>query len=341
MGASTATVKVGIIGSGGIARGVHLPSLSEMEDVEIVAICDVIASRAEEQAAKYGVERTYTLFREMFAEEDLDAVFALVEPGNMFHVAWASLHAGYPTFIEKPPGITAAQAEALARKADEAGVILQVGFNRRFIPAVRRARELVLERTHVTQVEGCFLKFGRGAFDKGSLSAFSSDTVHAVDLIRWLAGAERAEKIAMVTAQYDDAVVNAWNGVCLFDNGVTGIIKANYRVGGRVHQFQMHGPGVSAFMDCGCGAPAASATILAHKGAEKYSLASAGAADEGCVTFDSREMAGSDAFHRYYGFFQEDRHFVDCVRDGAVPECDIHEAVKSMRLVEDFLASAL
>jgi len=85
---STDKVKVAIIGAGGIARGVHLPSLSEMEDVEMVAICDLVESRAKERAAQYGIPKVYTVYNEMFAQEKIDAVFCLVEPGNMFHIAW-------------------------------------------------------------------------------------------------------------------------------------------------------------------------------------------------------------------------------------------------------------
>jgi len=335
-------VRVGVIGAGGIARGVHLPSLGEMEDVEIVAICDLVESRAVERAGQFGIPRTYTIYGDMLAQEEMDAVFCLVEPGNMFHVVWNALDAGYDTFCEKPPGITTYQSESLARKSEEAGRKLMVGFNRRFIPAVRRAKEIVEARTTVTQVEGCFYKFGQGAFDKGSLPAFSSDTVHAVDLMRWLAGAREAVQAATVVAQYgESAVPNAWNGVCLFDNGVTGIIKANYRVGGRVHQFQMHGEGVSAFIDLGFGGPAANARILVHKGEERYSLASAGAADEGYLDISGEDLAGTTQFHRYYGYFQEDRHFIDCVKSGAPPESSIQEAVASMRLTQQFLDSAL
>jgi virulence factor len=335
-------VKVAIIGAGGIARSVHLPSLSEMEDVEIVAICDLVESRAKERAEQFSIPKTYAIYSDMLAQEEIDAVWCLVEPGNMFHIAWQSLDAGYDTFCEKPPGITSFQAEALARKSEEAGKKLMVGFNRRFIPAVRKAKEIVDARTPVTQVEGCFYKFGQGAFDNGSLPAFTSDTVHAVDLIRWLAGAEKAVQAAMVVGQYGDSpTVNAWNGVCRFDNGVTGIIKANYRVGGRVHHFQMHGEGVSAFMDLGFGGQAADARIMVHKGEERYSLASAGAADEGVMDISGEELAGTTAFHRYYGYYQEDRHFIDCMKSGDMPESDIVEAVDSMRLTEQFLAGAL
>jgi hypothetical protein len=53
------------------------------------------------------------------------------------------------------------------------------------------------------------------------------------------------------------------------------------------------------------------------------------------------EIAGSDAFYRYYGYYQEDRHFLDCVRAGVQPETNIADATESMRLVDMFWSSLL
>lgn len=340
-GAVPSRMNVGVIGAGGIARNVHLPSLDDMEDVKIVAICDLVEERAAAMAVKYAIPRVYTLYKEMLAHETLDAVFVLVEPSNLFHVVWSCLDAGLDTFMEKPPGITLFQAESLRQKSEEAGRILQVGFNRRHIPLVRYVKALVEERTQVNQVEGCFFKFGDAAFDRGGLSAFPSDTIHAVDLVRWMSGGV-PEATAAIAARYDDdRVVNAWNGVCRFDNGVTGVVKANYKTGGRVHKFEMHGPGLSAYIDLGFGAASCSATLLAHQGEMRYSLAASGATEQGVLEIDGMELAGSVAFHRYYGFYDEDRHFLECVRKQIQPETNIEDAVKTMELVEMFLSNLL
>jgi predicted dehydrogenase len=328
-------LKVGVIGIGGIARNVHLLSLADMHDIELVALCDIIEERASTMARQFEVEQVYTLYQEMLAKEELDAAFVLVEPANLYHVVWHCLDAGIDTFMEKPPGITLFQAESLRRKAEESGRILQVGFNRRHIPLVRHVVELVKERTKITQVEGCFFKYGSAAFDRGSLSSFESDTIHAVDLMRSIAGGTPVAAAA-VAGQYDDEVINAWNGVCRFDNGVTGVLKANYRTGGRVHKFEVHGPGVSAYIDLGFGQASCSARVLVHEGKPQYSLAARGAEQGGILELDGLELAGSSAFYRYYGYYYEDRHFVDCVRAGQQPETSIKDAVESMRLVQMF-----
>jgi predicted dehydrogenase len=333
-------LKVGVIGIGGIARNVHLLSLADMHDIELVAMCDIIEERASTMARQFEVEQVYTLYQEMLSKEELDAVFVLVEPANLYHVVWHCLDAGIDTFMEKPPGITLFQAESLRRKAEESGHTLQVGFNRRHIPLVRHVVELVKERTEITQVEGCFFKYGSAAFDRGSLSSFESDTIHAVDLMRSIAGGAPVTAAA-VAGQYEDAVINAWNGVCRFDNGVTGVIKANYRTGGRVHKFEVHGPGVSAYIDLGFGQASCSARILVHEGKPQYSLAARGAEEGGVLELDGLELAGSSSFYRYYGYYYEDRHFVDCVRAGREPETSIQDAVESMRLVHMFWSNLI
>ena len=335
-------INVAVIGCGGIARSVHLPALAALDDVNVVALCDIVEARAAEQAEICGGPRVYTLYKDMLAAEQdkVDAVFALVEPGNLFHVVWHCLDAGYDTFMEKPPGVNLYQAASLARKAGQAGRILQVGFNRRHIPLVREVKKLVERHAAINLVEGCFYKFGSGAFDRGSLAAFESDVIHAVDLVRWIAGGS-PQRVASVVTGNEEPVDNLWAAVCGFDNGVTGVIKGNYKTGGRVHKFEIHGAGVSAYVSLGFGTAGCEATILSHEGKVQYSLAARGTADESIVHLDGKQLAGGEEFHRYYGFYHEDRHFIDCVRSGEEPETSIADAVKSMRFAEMIAAAAI
>ena len=66
----TTKLRVGIIGCGGLAKGVHLPSLHDIEDCEVVAVCDLIEERAVTQAQRFSIPKTYVLFREMLAREN-------------------------------------------------------------------------------------------------------------------------------------------------------------------------------------------------------------------------------------------------------------------------------
>lgn len=333
-------VKVGVIGAGGIAAHQHLPSLSLIEGARVAAVCDIVEERAAQQAEKHSVPKTYTLYKKMLAEEDLDCVFVLVEPSNLFRVVVDCLEAGLHTFMEKPPGVTSFQAEGMARAAEKAGRILQVGFNRRYIPLVRKAVEIMREATTVSQVAGRFMKCGKAAFDKGGLSAFPSDTIHVVDLVRWIANGEPV-KAATVIGRANDVVDNAWNSVVKFDNGVNAVVQANYQTGGRMHDFEIHGPGASAFINLGFGTQGCDAKFLFAKGESGYSISAAGAGKHDVQTLDGKELAGSGEYFRYYGYFQEDEDFLSCVREGRQPEASIQEAAKSFRLVDMILQGAI
>ncbi len=334
------TIRIGVIGAGSMATRVHVPSLFEIEDAEVTAICDRIPSRAQELAEKFGIRSVYTQQEEMLAKEHLDAAVVLVEPASLYHVVRRCLEAKLPVFMEKPPGTSSFQAESLSRAAEEAGVTLAVGFNRRYIPLVRHVVNYVRERTEITQIEGRFMKEGRADFDAGSLSAFPSDAIHCVDLVRSIANSE-PEAAATVVSRSNDVVDNMWNSVCRFRNGITATIRSNYQTGGRVHTFELFGPGVSAFIDLGFAQFSCSARVVLGSGNQGYSLAATGAGAVEVVEFDGFEIAGSDEFRKYYGYYQEVEDFVRCLTEGGRPICTIADAAASFRMVDFLLSSAI
>ncbi|HHW10138.1 MAG TPA: Gfo/Idh/MocA family oxidoreductase [Firmicutes bacterium] len=333
-------VKVGIIGIGGLARSVHLPALSQIKTARIEAVCDIIEERARKAAEQYGIPKVYTLYKEMIAKEKLDAIFCIVQPDQLYRIVLDCLMAGLDVFMEKPPGITAFQAESLQFFAEKNNRILQVGFNRRYIPVVQKTLEIMRELTPITHVEGTFLKHGTASFCQGALSAFPSDTIHCVDLVRWIAGGKPV-KAATVTGQVNDVVKNAWFSVIKFDNDCLGIVRANYMTGGRTHAFEIHGPQASAFINLGMGENMVKSHIMVHGGKTSYSISSTGTQAQKYIDLDGFELAGSTELHRYYGFYQEDEAFLDCVLNRKKPLADISEGAASMRMVEMLLAAEI
>src|SRR5256885_10238722 len=72
-------LRIGIVGCGGIAKGKHLPSLSRLSNVELVAFCDIIPERATECATEYGTPdaKTYTDYKKLLADKTIDVVHVL------------------------------------------------------------------------------------------------------------------------------------------------------------------------------------------------------------------------------------------------------------------------
>ncbi|MCX7806727.1 MAG: Gfo/Idh/MocA family oxidoreductase, partial [Planctomycetota bacterium] len=96
------TIKVGIIGTGGIAQNQHMPGYQKCKDVEIVAVCDVNEAVAKAAAEKFKVPKVFSDYRDLVAMSDIDAV-SVCTP-NKFHAAptIAALRAGKHVMVEKP-----------------------------------------------------------------------------------------------------------------------------------------------------------------------------------------------------------------------------------------------
>ncbi len=336
-------LRIGVIGAGGIARNVHFPSLSELAaagGIELAAVCDNHIEKAEAAQAKYGFAKVYTRHFEMLKEESLDGILVLVQPDKTYRVASDCIKAGRCVLMEKPAGINAYQAHSLARQAEAAGVLAACAMNRRAIPLVQYVFDKMKEITPITQVDGMFVKSSDIAAGWHYASAFVCDIVHAADLVRYLAGSE-PEKAATVIARRDSPVDNAWSSVIRFRNGVTGTLRANYKCGGRIHTFEIHGPEASAVINLGFGGAACEATILYASGKNQYSLAAAGVGDLSTERIDGLQIAGGEQFHQYYGYKSEDADFIDCLRTGKKPVCPIDDAAKTMDMVEMLLNSAI
>lgn len=126
-------LKIGIIGSGGIAQGCHMKGYAAMPDLcEIVAVCDVNPETAQQAAAKFSVSKTYTDFRELLKDPEIDAVS--VATPNAYHLqpTVEALRAGKHVLCEKPLGMNADECRQMCRTSRETGRILQVGLQSRF-----------------------------------------------------------------------------------------------------------------------------------------------------------------------------------------------------------------
>ncbi len=111
----------------------------------LVAVADDVPGRAAEGARQYGAQKAYGDWREVLTDPDVDAVSVTVP--NFLHaqIGTAVLAAGKHLWIEKPVGLSAADAQAVAAAATAADRQTAVGFNYRNAPAVQAAREIVAD----------------------------------------------------------------------------------------------------------------------------------------------------------------------------------------------------
>jgi predicted dehydrogenase len=176
----------------------HYPTLPLRP--ELVAVAEEVPGRAEEAAAQFGFASTTRDWREVAADPRVKAV-SITAP-NFLHreIGVAMAEAGKHIWIEKPVGLTAADARAVADAAAKAGVHSAVGFNYRNAPAVEAARELIASGgigtvTHVrVRLFSDYAAHPEGALtwryerDRGGSGVLGDLASHGADLARYLLG---------------------------------------------------------------------------------------------------------------------------------------------------------
>jgi predicted dehydrogenase len=195
---------VGIIGFGWMGR-VHAQAYARVghhypHSARLVAIADDVPGRADDAARQFGASTAVTDWRALLDDPSVSAVS--VTAPNFLHreIGTAVVEAGKHLWIEKPVGLSASDALAVARAADAAGVQTAVGFNYRNAPAVAAARELIAagELGEITHAR-CYFLSDYAAHPDGALSwRFQRDrggngvlgdlASHGVDLVQYLLG---------------------------------------------------------------------------------------------------------------------------------------------------------
>lgn len=201
------TLGVAVVGFGWMGR-VHTQAYARVPHhyprlplrPELVTVAEDVPGRAEEAAAQFGFAAATRDWREVAADPRIRAVS--VTAPNFLHreIGVAMAEAGKHLWIEKPVGLTAEDARAVADAADRAGVRSAVGFNYRNAPAVEAARELIAAGeigtvTHVrirllsdyaAHPQGALTwRFERARGGSGVLGDLAS---HGADLARFLLG---------------------------------------------------------------------------------------------------------------------------------------------------------
>jgi UDP-N-acetylglucosamine 3-dehydrogenase len=237
------TLKVGIIGCGSIANKRHMPEYAAHQDVEIVAVCDVVKERSEAANSVFG-GKIFTDFNELLAYEEVEAV-SVCTP-NYLHapISVAALKAGKHVLCEKPMATSLQEAEEMIAAAENSGKTLMIAHNQRFVPAHQKAREIIANG-ELGKIYSFRTAFGHPGPDTWSVDGLNSwffkkeeafigamgDLgVHKTDLIRYLLGEEISEVGAFVETSAKEFATVDDTAVCILktENGIIGTLAASW-----------------------------------------------------------------------------------------------------------------
>ncbi len=148
-------LKVGLVGVGGIS-GAHIPVWEEMENAELVALCDIRPERME----KYSGKRCYTDFDEMLANEELDILDICLPTYLHADFAVKAMEKGINVITEKPISLKEEDVERVYGAAEKNNVKFMVAHVLRFWPEYELLKEIYDSKRYGKLLSGTMIRLG-------------------------------------------------------------------------------------------------------------------------------------------------------------------------------------
>ena len=148
-------LKVGLFGVGGIS-GAHIPAWEEMENAQLVALCDIRPERME----KYSDKRCYTDLDEMLANEELDILDICLPTYLHADVAVKAMNMGINVVTEKPISLKEEDVERVYSTAEKNNVKFMVAHVLRFWPEYELLKEIYDSKRYGKLLSGTMIRLG-------------------------------------------------------------------------------------------------------------------------------------------------------------------------------------
>ncbi len=139
---SSDKVNVGLIGAGNFTKSVILPNLQKVKGYELVGLCTATGVSAEGTGKKYDFKYITTDSDEVFKNEEINTIFVTTRHNDHASKVLKAIENDKHCFVEKPLCIYEEELEEI-EKAYTGRTIVQVGFNRRFSPMIKKMKEKV------------------------------------------------------------------------------------------------------------------------------------------------------------------------------------------------------
>ncbi len=243
-------LRFGLVGAGEIAVQTAA-AITAVPHATITGVMDVREDLARDLAEQYDGLWT-TDVSDLLARDDVDVVYIAVPHHLHLYYAERAAAAGKHILVEKPMGVSVAEADRILEAAREAGVYCSVPFVMRYVPANRKAWELVRSGA-IGEITGVSMTMradkpasywrsgysGRAETDWRMRKATAgggvliTNMVHNLDLIRWISGLEVTRVYAEAGTFWADVEVEDLIVVTLrYENGAIGVIEAGASIPG-------------------------------------------------------------------------------------------------------------
>lgn len=248
-------IRLGLIGTGGMAKHHIKKYFAELEGVEFTAACDVNKQAVDDVAAEYGVKAFYD-YRKLLKRGKVDAV--MVATPHYFHtpIVINALNKGIHVLTEKPVAVHALDAAKMNRAYEKSqGLVYAAMFQLRTSPVNKKIKELMNQNVlgRIIRVNYIITKWFRSQayYDSGDWRAtwkgegggvLLNQCPHNLDLFQWFFGMpKQVQSLVSLSKWHDIEVEDDITSVMEFENGATGVFVTN----------TIEGPGTDRMEICG------------------------------------------------------------------------------------------
>ncbi len=227
-----ATLKVGIIGLGGIARS-HCDAIATLDNAEVVAVADLFEEKRRQYMEEYGIPRGYPSHTELLEDDEIDAV-AVVLGHHLHHrLTVDACNAGKHVLVEKPMALSLEQCDNMIDAAVSNDVKLMVGHTPHFSgPVLKLKKILDSGRLGPLMSIVCYSSKNwtyagrapqyRSRFHGGGM--WVTNGVHVVDRLTWLMASQAVSVSASIgTRAHYQAADDTATALIRYKNGLAGV----------------------------------------------------------------------------------------------------------------------
>lgn len=334
-------VRIGVIGAGNIACSGHLPAYKNIENAELVAICDLNVELAKQAAERFGIPQYFASVEEMIAGADIDAVDICCWNNGHSDTAVVAANAKKHIICEKPMAKNLAEALRMQEAVKANGVTFMLAVPGRFGDGNMYLRNLAdkgefgniyFAKTAYVRRRGTPLGWFTDKKTSGG-GPIIDIGIHGIDSAWYIMGTPKPVRVSAATydyiGDYQTKGVDRWHGqscpdnrfdtedsgagVIHFENGASMLFEASWAINGPSYsKTEIFGSKAGALLD--------PLTVYGER--------------DGYLSDDRITMNAGDKFVR------EITHFCDCVINGKTPVYPIEQAIQMQQMLEGIYRSA-
>jgi len=219
-------IGVAVIGTGFWGKN-HSRIYKELENTNLVAICDVNPERAKAIAEQYGV-KAYTDSSKMLKNSEIQAVSVCTWSIKLAEEALKCLHSGKHVLVEKPMATDTKQAQTLLDTAEANGLHLTVGFLTRFIPGLQQIKQSVETKKIGEMVSATTKRVTQWPERIGDVGIVKDTAIHDIDVTRFISGEDPVSVYAKMGSMRHKQFEDYAQIMLTYRSGKTAFIESNW-----------------------------------------------------------------------------------------------------------------